>query len=887
MLRPGLPKKAFQMRPPTIDSLSRSAKRKRNGAQPGLDSITYVPFKKCRSLIVFLHELCIRMWKDLEVADDWSQALLKLLKKGSQDENLDVVSEFRPIAMTSTMGKIIFTVLSDRLQTFLVRNSYIPRKMQKGFLSGIAGCIEHSFMLYEALKEAKDEQRQIVIAWIDLANAYGSVRHNLIQFALDWYHIPKEIQALLFNYYEKLMAKIVTKEWSTDFFLFDIGLFQGCVISAILFLCVFQLLLDFLKPLQEKHGYLIKQINIRAIAEAYADDLALVTKDARGNQICCDRTDIWLEWTKTMRAKPAKCVTFAMKQFDRRIKNETFQQVNKESQYSLFDPKLTIAGQPMNFILNTNSDGFKSRHFKFLGRQINFNLNEKEIKQKITSALIEDIATVSKSKVNGLMKLWLYQFGILPRMTWPLMVHDLDLSFAKSLQTLVQPSLKKWSGIGRTVDEGLLYRSRANLGLNLTPIADHYTAMQLAKAQLLRSSKDDDVRNLWASKTTREKKLTRHFRVSKLCTEATAQVLLDTRFPTQNGRLGLGHGKFKANHSVAELRKMVSITARSFAEDRRVQHAQGLAQQGIWTTWKENVMPFDLSWKNLIYGSGEHIIKFVLNATVNWVKTPDTLKTWGYKQTAFCPLCNHPQCTLHHIISNCPFALKNKRYTWRHDSVLLYLQATLQELIERANCNKENHSNPLPKLEASFVKTGERRKQRTVYHKTSILDGATDWKMLVDFDHKQIVYPPEITATPERPDIVIWSKKLKKVINLELTCPAEEGIEAAKTRKEARYFGLKCNAKDRKWTAQVRTIEVGARGFVGKEIPRTLKDLGRNPRQINADIKNLSALAIRCTYAIYLARDTKDWDTSRELLTVEDASTTPSNPTRKGPAVYN
>jgi hypothetical protein len=78
---------------------------------------------------------------------------------------------------------------------------------------------------------------------MDLANAYGSVRHNLIQFALNWYHVPACIQKeLIFNYYEKLAAKVQTKQWTTGFFLFDLGLFQGCVLSTILFNCVFQLL---------------------------------------------------------------------------------------------------------------------------------------------------------------------------------------------------------------------------------------------------------------------------------------------------------------------------------------------------------------------------------------------------------------------------------------------------------------------------------------------------------------------------------------------------------------------------------------------------------------------------------------------------------------------
>ena len=102
----------------------------------------------------------------------------------------------------------------------------------------------------DALKGAKESAHQIVVSWIDLANAYGSVRYNLIQFAMNWYHIPLVIQELIFDYYEKMCAMIITNNWSTGFFLFDIGLFQGCVLSTILFDCVFQLLLDFLNQLK-------------------------------------------------------------------------------------------------------------------------------------------------------------------------------------------------------------------------------------------------------------------------------------------------------------------------------------------------------------------------------------------------------------------------------------------------------------------------------------------------------------------------------------------------------------------------------------------------------------------------------------------------------------
>jgi len=355
-----------------------------------LNSITYVPFKKCSALIDFLHKIVLKIWREKRIPPDWAQGYIILLSKS---EDLSSCKEFRPIAITCTMGKIFFSVLSDRLQHFFVSNSYIPRSIQKGFLSGVAGCVEHSFMLWEALREAKEHTRQIVTTWIDLANAYGSVRHNLIQFALHWYHVPDIIQDLIFDYYDKLMAKVETKNWATGFFIFDIGLFQGCVLSTILFLAVFQLLIDILRPYEEKLGYTFKLAKgIKLLAEAYADDLDLTTSNAPKNQRLCDLTDKWLKWTKTMAAKPIKCVSAGYKQFDKRIKTEDYEPIEPLA-YSIFDPKLTISGEAVRFILDptllldsSEEDVFKGTHFKFLGRWIHYLLTEKHVKSKNASS---------------------------------------------------------------------------------------------------------------------------------------------------------------------------------------------------------------------------------------------------------------------------------------------------------------------------------------------------------------------------------------------------------------------------------------------------------------------------------------------------------------------
>ena len=120
-----------------------------------------------------------------------------------------------------------------------------------------------------------------------------------------------------FNYYECLCAKVVTKDWSTDFFPYDIGLFQGCVLSTILFDIVFNLLLDFIKPL-DKLGYRMKKpAEVQCMRKAYADDLTLIASRLQDVQKILDLMVIWLNWSRTMKAKPKKCRALAAKLFSR------------------------------------------------------------------------------------------------------------------------------------------------------------------------------------------------------------------------------------------------------------------------------------------------------------------------------------------------------------------------------------------------------------------------------------------------------------------------------------------------------------------------------------------------------------------------------------------
>ena len=96
----------------------------------------------------------------------------------------------------------------------VVRVLQFDKLSRRFFLPNVAGCIEHSATFNQALLDARNRKRNIAINWLDLANAFSSASHNLILFALSWYHVPTWCSNLIYLYYSSLFARIVTFKWA-------------------------------------------------------------------------------------------------------------------------------------------------------------------------------------------------------------------------------------------------------------------------------------------------------------------------------------------------------------------------------------------------------------------------------------------------------------------------------------------------------------------------------------------------------------------------------------------------------------------------------------------------------------------------------------------------
>ena len=73
-------------------------------------------------------------------------------------------------------------------------------------------------------------------------------------------------------------------------------------------------------------------------------------------------------------------------------------------------------------------------------------------------------------------------------------------------------------------------------------------------------------------------------------------------------------------------RHLVTSKASAIIEESHLIHSLSLKQQSVWLQWAEIAEPFDLAWKNIIWGGlSPAVLKFILNASFKWVRTTDLI----------------------------------------------------------------------------------------------------------------------------------------------------------------------------------------------------------------------------------------------------------------------
>ena len=144
---------------------------------------------------------------------------------------------------------------------------------------------------------------------------------------------------------------------------------------------------------------------------------------------------------------------------------------------------------------------------------------------------------------------------------------------------------------------------------------------------------------------------------------------------------------------------------------------------------------------------------------------------------------------------------------------------------------------------------------------------ARDWKMGTDLpeyhQHGQYMLPHDIVVSPLKVDMYIASKLCKIAVFIQLTCPNDENILIRCMETPNKYAHL-ATTQNEAWTTYIFTLEVGAKGFINRGSFSTLTfNLGFDRKRANKLKSELSKMAVRCSYVIWINRYNKSMDFCR------------------------
>ena len=303
--RPALPLQPLVI---TAQMVARAISKKgTKRSSPGLDGITYQLLSRLPWVPQALAGIFNNIIAQQSVPEIWRYGVTVLLHKGGEK----TLPNYRPITLTPTISKLFHTIVAAWLERAITATGVISTAIQKGFLLGVSGAIEHDLVVDEVLCDAKQHKKPLFMLLVDLKNAFGSVPHERIQWALDRFGAPTWFQQYIQNFYGSLHTQMQCKAWSTNYLQVHRGVLQGDTLSPLLFLLVMQVALDALTTTCPGYGYVASGTVQPHFLKCFADDLTIITTSPKRLQLAVDKLDHITAWLG-LEIKPSKCRTFAL-----------------------------------------------------------------------------------------------------------------------------------------------------------------------------------------------------------------------------------------------------------------------------------------------------------------------------------------------------------------------------------------------------------------------------------------------------------------------------------------------------------------------------------------------------------------------------------------------
>ena len=174
--------------------------------------------------------LCNLSWRAGQLPLLWKCANVRPLPKGQGDRT---ANGFRPISLTSVVGKLLERMIHARLSTRVLQRSLLPC-YQSGFRK-LHSVLDSLSRLSMAADDAFAANRVLVAAFVDLEKAYDTVWRDLLLVKLHRWGVSGRLLRWLYDFLRDRNQRVLVDGAYSPWLLVKDGVPQGSVLSCLLF----------------------------------------------------------------------------------------------------------------------------------------------------------------------------------------------------------------------------------------------------------------------------------------------------------------------------------------------------------------------------------------------------------------------------------------------------------------------------------------------------------------------------------------------------------------------------------------------------------------------------------------------------------------------------
>lgn len=178
---------------------------------------------------------------------------MPLFKKGDAHQP----SNYRPISLLSTVGKVFERILHKHLHNYMLENKLLY-KLQSGFLPNNSN-VYQLLEIYHEICVNRENKNDTCFVFCDISKAFDKVWHLGLLQKLEAYGISGKLLSLITDYLSDRNQFVFLNNSQSDYLSTNCGVPQGSVLGPFLFLIYINDIAD----------------DLESIARLFADDTSI------------------------------------------------------------------------------------------------------------------------------------------------------------------------------------------------------------------------------------------------------------------------------------------------------------------------------------------------------------------------------------------------------------------------------------------------------------------------------------------------------------------------------------------------------------------------------------------------------------------------------------